>query len=87
MFFIRCSVIIFLLLHNTSSVVSLRGGGGHGIGSSKKAQLNIGLIAPHTNFGKREYLRAINSAVQGLQKNRSPKLTFFKEYDFSSSNM
>jgi hypothetical protein len=32
-------------------------------------------------------LRAINSAVQGLQKNRSPKLTFFKEYDFSSSNM
>jgi glutamate receptor ionotropic, NMDA 2B len=87
MYFLQYPVIIFVLLHNTWFVVSLRGGGHAGIGSSKKAQLNIGLIAPHTNFGKREYLRAINSAVQGLQKNRSPKLTFFKEYDFSSSNM
>lgn len=29
---------------------------------------NIGIIAPHTNFGKREYLRAINSAIGTLQK-------------------
>lgn len=29
---------------------------------------NIGIIAPHTNFGRREYLRAINSAIGTLQK-------------------
>lgn len=53
----------------------------------EKNALNIGLIAPHTNFGKREYTRAINSAVLGLQKGRGQKLTFLKDYSFQSTNI
>lgn len=44
---------------------------------------NIGLIVPHTNFGKREYQRAISSAVSTLQKMRDTKLPFLKEVDFT----
>lgn len=55
--------------------------------SQQNGQLNIGLIAPHTNFGKREYTRAINSAVLGLQKVRGQKLTFLKEHDFQPANI
>lgn len=55
--------------------------------SAEKNALNIGLIAPHTNFGKREYTRAINSAVLGLQKGRGQKLTFLKDHSFQSTNI
>lgn len=41
-------------------------------------------ISPHT--GKREYLRAINSAVTGLGK-RGQKLTFLKDHEFSPTNI
>jgi glutamate receptor ionotropic, NMDA 2B len=37
--------------------------------------------------GKREYLRAINSAVTGLTKSRGQKLTFLKDYEFNPSNI
>lgn len=58
-------------------------------GSKKdeKEEFNIGLIAPHTNFGKREYLRAINSAILALQKMRGTKLGFLKDFSFSSTNV
>lgn len=52
-----------------------------------KEQLHVGLIAPHTNFGKREYLRAINSAVNGLNKIRGQKLSFLSNYEFTVSNV
>ncbi|CAD7089910.1 unnamed protein product [Hermetia illucens] len=55
--------------------------------SSNANHLNIGLIAPHTNFGKREYIRAIGSAVQALQKPRGIKLTFLKDYVFQAANV
>uniref|UniRef100_A0A1B0A0B2 Uncharacterized protein n=1 Tax=Glossina pallidipes TaxID=7398 RepID=A0A1B0A0B2_GLOPL len=55
--------------------------------SSNREQLYIGLIAPHTNFGKREYLRAIHSAVSGLNKTRGAKLTFLKDYQFEPRNI
>lgn len=48
---------------------------------------NIGLIVPHTNFGKREYQRAISSAVSTLQKMRDTKLPFLKEVDFTAKNV
>lgn len=48
---------------------------------------NIGLIVPHTNFGKREYQRAIGSAVQSLQKMRETKLPFLRDVDFSGKNV
>ncbi|XP_017872011.1 PREDICTED: glutamate receptor ionotropic, NMDA 2B isoform X2 [Drosophila arizonae] len=57
-----------------------------GVGANKE-QLNIGLIAPHTNFGKREYLRSINNAVTGLTKTRGAKLTFLKDYSFEQKNI
>ncbi|KAM7349893.1 glutamate ionotropic receptor NMDA type subunit 2 isoform 2-T4 [Cochliomyia hominivorax] len=55
--------------------------------SGNKEQLYIGLIAPHTNFGKREYLRAIHTAVSGLNRTRGAKLTFFKDYQFEPRNI
>ncbi|XP_046802065.1 glutamate receptor ionotropic, NMDA 2B isoform X2 [Lucilia cuprina] len=55
--------------------------------SANKEQLYIGLIAPHTNFGKREYLRAIHTAVSGLNRTRGAKLTFFKDYQFEPRNI
>uniref|UniRef100_A0A4Y0BI77 ANF_receptor domain-containing protein n=1 Tax=Anopheles funestus TaxID=62324 RepID=A0A4Y0BI77_ANOFN len=68
----------------TSSRLS---GNGPGIRNSAEHQLNIGLLVPHTNFGRREYLRSINSAVQGLQKGRGSKLTFLKDHEFQTSNI
>lgn len=41
----------------------------------EKETLNIGLIAPHTNFGKREYSRAINTAILALSKMRGATKT------------
>lgn len=55
--------------------------------TGNREQLYIGLIAPHTNFGKREYLRAIHTAVTGLNKTRGAKLTFFKDYQFEPRNI
>lgn len=52
-----------------------------------KEHFNIGLIAPHTNFGKREYSRAINSAILMLQKSRDTKLNFLKDYEFKAGNV
>lgn len=66
------------------------GGGGKSSSrghSNTKEQLNVGLIAPHTNFGKREYLRAINTAVQSLPKTRGTKLTFLQHYIFDQKNV
>lgn len=48
---------------------------------------NIGLIVPHTNFGKREYQRAISSAVSSLQKMRDTKLPFLRDVEFSAKNV
>lgn len=50
-------------------------------------QFNIGLIVPHTNFGKREYQRAIGSAVATLQKMRDTKLPFLRDYEFTPKNV
>lgn len=67
------------------------GGGGHGgahhAAAGDKEEFNIGLIAPHTNFGKRDYLRAINVAIQTLNKLRGTKLSFLEDYAFSASNV
>lgn len=63
-------------------------GASSGLGSQlHNRQLNIGLIVPYSNFGKREYLRAINLGVSGLAKMRGAKLTFLKDYDFQPANV
>lgn len=51
--------------------------------------LNIGLILPHTNFGVREYIRAINNAVANLHRSRvmAKGLSFLKKYNFSNKNV
>lgn len=51
--------------------------------SNVDQQLNIGLILPYTNFGVREYIRSIASAVTGLHRSRGPKLSFLKQYHFN----
>ncbi|XP_032665885.1 glutamate receptor ionotropic, NMDA 2B isoform X6 [Odontomachus brunneus] len=49
--------------------------------------LTVGLIVPHTNFGVREYTRAINRAVGNLYKGHKTKaqsrFTFLDKYDFT----
>lgn len=78
---------------NSNNGGANNGSGGSGGKSSSrghantKEQLNVGLIAPHTNFGKREYLRAINTAVQSLPKTRGTKLTFLQHYIFDQKNV
>ncbi|XP_039500788.1 glutamate receptor ionotropic, NMDA 2B isoform X1 [Drosophila santomea] len=83
--------VLTLLILDTRSCQGLRltnGGGSLSKGAAaNKEQLNIGLIAPHTNFGKREYLRSINNAVTGLTKTRGAKLTFLKDYSFEQKNI
>ncbi|KAK9880731.1 hypothetical protein WA026_013055 [Henosepilachna vigintioctopunctata] len=49
--------------------------------------LNIGLILPYTNFGVREYTRAINNAVQGLHKSKGLRLNWIKKYQFLPKNI
>lgn len=51
--------------------------------------LNIGLILPHTNFGVREYIKAINNAVASLHRSRvmTRGLSFLKKYNFSNKNV
>ncbi|GLV39529.1 NMDA receptor 2 [Carabus blaptoides fortunei] len=55
--------------------------------SPELSQLNIGLIVPHTNFGVREYTRAIHTAVTGLHKSRGPKFNFLKNFTFTPHNV
>ncbi|KAF7274965.1 hypothetical protein GWI33_012371 [Rhynchophorus ferrugineus] len=54
---------------------------------SSKEQLNIGLILPHTNFGVREYTRAINNAVAGLHRGRGRNLNWVKDRNFNPKNI
>lgn len=88
---IRGLLLPLLLAILASQAAALRltnGGSSLNKGSAAdKEQLNIGLIAPHTNFGKREYLRSINNAVTGLTKTRGAKLTFLKDYSFEQKNI
>jgi hypothetical protein len=49
----------------------------------KEVTVTIGVILPHTNFGVREYIRAIKVAVEKLTKSRGPKLNFLKKFNFS----
>lgn len=81
----RIYVTLFFILACVCTATSFRGAPKSQ--PTEKNVLNIGLIAPHTNFGKREYTRAINSAVLGLQKGRGQKLTFLKDHSFQSSNI
>ncbi|XP_016976783.1 uncharacterized protein LOC108042835 isoform X2 [Drosophila rhopaloa] len=81
-------LLLLLILDSCHSLRLTNGGGSLSKGAAaNKEQLNIGLIAPHTNFGKREYLRSINNAVTGLTKTRGAKLTFLKDYSFEQKNI
>lgn len=86
-FFFILATIVLLLVVTFGPEPSHAWGDATKSRSSKKQPLHVGLIAPHTNFGKREYLRAINSAVNGLAKGRGTKLTFLANYDFTVQNV
>nr|CAD7259665.1 unnamed protein product [Timema shepardi] len=51
------------------------------------SQISVGLLVPYTNFGVREYIRAINNAVGSLYKSRGPKLDSLKKYHFNQNNV
>lgn len=80
------TLLVYFYITTTSSAWRSNSGAAR-TGASTSNQLNIGVIAPHTNFGKREYLRAINTAVVGLSKGRGQKLNFLKDNIFSQSNI
>ncbi|KAK0082487.1 hypothetical protein PV325_010302 [Microctonus aethiopoides] len=52
-------------------------------------RLNIGLIVPYTNFGAREYTKAINKAVANLHKASRGlrKYTFLEHYQFTQHHI
>lgn len=81
-------MFLILVMYSCPTTYAIRLAGGMSKSTSpNKEQLYIGLIAPHTNFGKREYLRAIHTAVGGLNKTRGAKLTFFQNYQFEPRNI
>ncbi|XP_046659792.1 glutamate receptor ionotropic, NMDA 2B isoform X4 [Homalodisca vitripennis] len=45
--------------------------------------LTIGLILPKSTFNVRQYNRAINDAVNGLQKSKEKKFNFLKKHNFT----
>ncbi|KAJ9588814.1 hypothetical protein L9F63_017852 [Diploptera punctata] len=53
----------------------------------REGNLSIGLIVPYTNFGVRDYIRAVKSAVEKLAKPRGRRLNFFKKYNFSPNEV
>lgn len=56
--------------------------------SSSRESLNVGLLLPHTNFGVREYTRAINNAVSGLHRSQKQRrIEWLKKYSFSPLNV
>lgn len=56
--------------------------------AAPKNSLNVGLLLPHTNFGVREYTKAINNAVAGLHRSqRQRRLEWLKKYSFSTTNV
>lgn len=59
----------------------------HASSKSSSTGLNIGLIVPKTNFGVREYIRAVNTAVGSLHRGRGTKLNFLKQYGLTPKNV
>lgn len=53
-----------------------------------RESLNVGLLLPHTNFGVREYTRAINNAVSGLHRSQKQRrIDWLRMYSFSPANV
>ncbi|XP_015431881.1 PREDICTED: glutamate receptor ionotropic, NMDA 2B-like, partial [Dufourea novaeangliae] len=53
-------------------------------------ELTIGLIVPHTNFGAREYTKAVNRVVGNLHKEHAKDqtmFTFLDKYDFKQDQV
>ncbi|KAF4520442.1 hypothetical protein B566_EDAN004014 [Ephemera danica] len=54
---------------------------------ASQESVNIGLVVPQTNFGVREYTRAMNAAISGLNRSRFRKFEFFKKYQFGAAQI
>lgn len=54
-------------------------------------KMSIGLVVPHTNFGVREYTKAVNRTVGSLRKSYSRKghnkYNFLDDYDFTQNSV
>lgn len=68
-------------------------GGGHESSRRRNSSLpkmTIGLVVPHTNFGVREYTKAVNRTVGWLRKSydrlRGPS-SFLDKYDFTQHSV
>lgn len=58
------------------------------VGDKHRPELTIGLILPHTSFGVRDYLRAINNAVASLSRSRGRKLVVYtQKYRFTQKQV
>lgn len=46
-------------------------------------KLHLGLVVPHTSFGKREYTKAYKSALDELKRSNKVKFSFFKSHEIA----
>lgn len=53
------------------------------------SEMTIGLIVPHTNFGRREYTKAVNRTVGSLRKSKgqSKLYSFLDKYNFTQHSV
>ncbi|XP_028045100.1 glutamate receptor ionotropic, NMDA 2B isoform X6 [Monomorium pharaonis] len=63
-----------------------------GSSNTSLPKLSIGLIVPHTNFGAREYTKAINKAVINLNKGHGrskgqSRFSFLDKYEFTPTQV
>ncbi|XP_043509315.1 glutamate receptor ionotropic, NMDA 2B isoform X11 [Frieseomelitta varia] len=51
-------------------------------------KMSIGLVVPHTNFGVREYTKAVNRTVGSLRRTKGQsKYSFLDKYDFTQNSV
>ncbi|KAK1125529.1 hypothetical protein K0M31_005888 [Melipona bicolor] len=53
-------------------------------------KMMIGLVVPHTNFGVREYTKAVNRTVGSVRKSyrtKGHKYSFLDKYDFTQNSV
>lgn len=86
--------LLLLLVAAAVAAAAAAGGGApawRGVGAQQRPHpersISVGLIVPHTNFGVREYIRAVNNAIASLNRSKTPKLTFLSKYHFTPNQV
>ncbi|KAG7211417.1 hypothetical protein KM043_010705 [Ampulex compressa] len=81
-----------VVISTTCGLHSTIGGQESSTGNGSLPKLTVGLIVPHTNFGVREYIKAINKAVGNLDKGHGKmkgqaRFNFLDKYQFTKDQV